>query len=175
MSDSTKAHTCAVHIYSSHSGKTVEADSVPEACEEFCARAFERSDGPWSASLLHAISFDDHQLLNNHGIDLCHKLGKQSEDFMKFDGDKLRYDLITPEFLAGIAEVLTVGAKKYEPNNWRKNTEAWRYEAAAMRHFEAYRSGEYFDKETGLPHLFMAATNLMFLSTLTGQTVPSQD
>ncbi len=166
---SAKQHDCDVLVFSRNNPKTIEADSVPDACKEFCARAFEESDGPWQLSALYHVEYEEQEMLKGCGINLCTKLGKPPEEFMKFDDDKLRYDLIPPEFLAGIAEVLTVGAAKYEPNNWRKNKELWRYEAAAMRHFEAYRGGEYFDPETGLPHLFMASTNLMFLSSLTGQ------
>ena len=96
------------------------------------------------------------------------------EEFMKFDTDKLRYDLVPPSAIKGLAEVLTYGAKKYAPNNWKNCKELDRYVGAAMRHFEAYRAGEFFDPETGLPHLAHTMTNLSFLLELdsAGQTGP---
>ena len=82
----------------------------------------------------------------------------------KYDQDKLRYDLLPPECLEGIVEVLTFGAKKYAPNNWLKVPDAKdRYYAAAMRHLQAWRKGEITDPESGLHHLKHAATCLIFL------------
>ena len=88
-------------------------------------------------------------------------------EFMKFDTDKVRYDLVPPKAIQHLAKVLTFGAKKYKPNNWRNNTDLSRYEGALLRHFEAYRMGELLDEETGMPHLAHALTNLVFLLELT--------
>src|SRR5690606_33038492 len=90
-------------------------------------------------------------------------------EFLKFDTDKLRYDLIPVSALEALAKVLTVGAKKYKPNNWLECKEPERYIAALMRHIEAYRAGEWLDDGeggTGLPHLACAMTNLAFLLEL---------
>lgn len=82
----------------------------------------------------------------------------------KNDQGKNRLDLIEPEFIEGIGEVLTFGATKYEPNNWQNVEDAEdRYYAAALRHLMAWRRGEVVDEESGLSHLKHAATNLMFL------------
>lgn len=83
---------------------------------------------------------------------------------MKFDGDKVRMDLIDPNFVTGVGQVLTFGAKKYAPNNWQKVDNAEdRYYAAALRHLLAWRAGEKLDPESGLNHLKHVATNIMFL------------
>jgi len=87
------------------------------------------------------------------------------EQFMKFDTDKLRYDLIPPSAMEGLAEVLTYGAKKYKPNNW-KNGDLDRYVAALYRHLEAWRKGEKKDEESGMKHLAHAITNVAFLLEL---------
>lgn len=86
---------------------------------------------------------------------------------MKFDDGKPRMDLIPPHAEQMLAMVLTFGAKKYAPDNWRlvENPEQ-RYIAAAMRHINAYRSGEINDPETGLPHLAHAMCCLAFLIEL---------
>lgn len=83
---------------------------------------------------------------------------------VKNDEGKNRLDLIEPEFIEGVGEVLTFGAEKYEPNNWQKvdNPED-RYYAAALRHLMAYRKSGKPDPESGLSHLKHAATNIMFL------------
>jgi len=88
-----------------------------------------------------------------------------ADGFMKFDNNKLRYDLIPPSTTLALAKVLTHGAKKYKPNNWRKGS-IERYVAATFRHFEAYRSGEIIDNDSGLPHLEHLLTNVAFLIEL---------
>lgn len=82
----------------------------------------------------------------------------------KDDGEKSRVDLIPPEALFMMGDVLRYGAEKYSANNWKIvcNAEE-RYYAAALRHLLLHRSGEKFDRESGLPHLAHAATNLIFL------------
>lgn len=74
---------------------------------------------------------------------------------LKYDDGKLMYDLLPPKAIEEVVKVLTYGAKKYAPNNWKKVDE-WRsrYIAALMRHFEKYRQGEMINVETheGKPH-----------------------
>jgi len=83
---------------------------------------------------------------------------------MKFDGDKLRYDLVHPECLREVVKVLTYGAKKYADDNWIKVDNAnRRYYAAALRHIEAWRLGESSDTETGISHLAHSICCLLFL------------
>jgi len=86
---------------------------------------------------------------------------------MKFDSDKPRLGLLPPIALESIADVLTFGAKKYAPDNWRYVDNAnSRYIDAALRHITAYMRGEYTDQETDLPHLSHAACCLMFIIEL---------
>lgn len=81
----------------------------------------------------------------------------------KDDSGKNRLDLIEPEFIESVGQVVTYGAQKYEPNNWQGVEDATdRYYAAAMRHLLAYRKGERLD-ESGLSHLAHVACNIMFL------------
>lgn len=71
---------------------------------------------------------------------------------VKYDGDKLRYDLIPVHALEEIAKVFTVGAKKYADRNWQKGILYTRLLAAQDRHQEAYKKGETVDAETGCHH-----------------------
>lgn len=81
----------------------------------------------------------------------------------KYDDEKERYDLISTEFLDGLAAVLTFGVTKYEEWNWAKGIKYSRIFSAMMRHLWAWLRGETNDEETGLNHLFHAACCLMFL------------
>ena len=85
----------------------------------------------------------------------------------KFDSGKLMLDLIPPEATRALGEVLTYGAQKYGPNNWR-GVEPRRYEAALQRHLLAWKEGEQRDAESGLHHLKHVLTNAAFLVTLEG-------
>ena len=86
-----------------------------------------------------------------------------AENFMKFDSGKLRYGLIPPSAPKALASVLTYGAKKYKPNNWKSVDDTSRYVDALYRHLELWRGGEKLDSESGLPHLAHALTNIAFL------------
>ena len=86
------------------------------------------------------------------------------EKGLKLDNGKLRFDLLPFDSVEKIVEVLTYGANKYAPNNWRKvDNPIERYKAATFRHLSAYMQGEYLDKESGLPHLAHAGANILFL------------
>lgn len=91
---------------------------------------------------------------------------KSDEAFVKDDSSKLRYGLIPPAVLAEEAAVMTFGAQKYSPDNWRKCEDPSRYVDAALRHFEAWRGGEALDPESGLHHLAHARCCLAFLMEL---------
>lgn len=82
---------------------------------------------------------------------------------VKFDGDKLRYDLIPPELLHETALVLTYGAVKYAPRNWEKGMKWGRCFGALMRHMWAWWRGQDRDPETGFSHLSHAACCIAFL------------
>ncbi len=85
----------------------------------------------------------------------------------KHDQGKTRYDLIPSKSLRELAEVLTFGAEKYAPDNWKKVPEPEkRYYSALLRHLEAWREGELIDGESGKPHLAHALCCLTFLNEL---------
>ena len=86
-----------------------------------------------------------------------------SEQGRKFDSGKLRYDLIPVLAQEEVVKVVTLGAEKYDPENWKRVPEGRRrYYAAAMRHMEAWRKGEKQD-EIGTHHIANAVSNLMFI------------
>ena len=82
----------------------------------------------------------------------------------KFDSGKPEYGLVPPYALDELVKVLTVGAQKYERENWRFVPDAERrYFDALQRHVWAWKRGETLDPETGLHHLAHAACCLFFL------------
>lgn len=82
----------------------------------------------------------------------------------KYDSEKAMFDLIPPLAELEVARVLTYGAKKYEPENWRYVEDATRrYTAAARRHINSAMQGEQCDPETGYSHYAHAICSLMFM------------
>jgi hypothetical protein len=83
----------------------------------------------------------------------------------KTDNSKLRFDLINPEFLEGMAKILTHGANKYGANNFRKASKEERklYIGALHRHLNQWQQGKKLDQDHKQNHLISVAVNAMFL------------
>lgn len=95
-----------------------------------------------------------------------------TEQGRKFDSGKLRYDLLPVHALEEVTRVITLGAEKYDPENWKRVPEGRRrYTAAAFRHIEAWRKGEKID-EIGTHHIANAISNLMFILEKELQGIP---
>lgn len=82
---------------------------------------------------------------------------------VKMDANKTRMDLLPASLLWGVASILTFGAIKYSDRNWELGMKWSRPFGAIMRHMWAWWRGEKNDPETGMPHLWHAATNVAFL------------
>ena len=93
----------------------------------------------------------------------------------KFDAGKTQFGLIPPFALQEFADVLTYGATKYEPDNWKNVPDAKRrYFDAAMRHIWAWKRGEKTDPETSLHHMAHAMCCLSFIIDIeTDPSIPS--
>ena len=184
------------------------------ACEHMRAEALTIQEGfGYEAHVTHPPCPECARMLREYGITKVNIV----EAFMKFDSDKVRFDLVSGMFALkcfkdkecwnfdrtasamkealwlyeaelspidvvvalhcgfykdfyhmeeALAKVLTFGASKYKPNNWRQCTDTGRYLAAAHRHLNAVIQGEDLDPETGLHHVDHVMCNLMFLSEL---------
>lgn len=86
--------------------------------------------------------------------------GKATKD----DWGKLRFDLIPPIPLSELAAIYTMGAAKYNDDNWLKGMNWRRVRAAIERHLNAFDRGEDVDPESGLPHVMHAAWGCFTLS-----------
>jgi hypothetical protein len=83
---------------------------------------------------------------------------------VKFDRDKPQWTLVPFKAFDEVVKVLTIGARKYAPDNWKKVPNArQRYIDAAFRHMSAYAGGEKLDSETGKNHLAHAVCCMLFL------------
>lgn len=82
----------------------------------------------------------------------------------KHDAEKSRYDLVPWGAMESVVRVLTYGARKYEPDNWKHiDSPRARYIAAGLRHLAARARGELIDQESGEPHAAHAVCSLLFL------------
>lgn len=82
---------------------------------------------------------------------------------LKYDADKPRMDLLDPTFTEGVSRVLTFGANKYAPNNWRNGIQYTRIISAIHRHLAAIQKSEDIDPESGEPHIYHIGCNVQFL------------
>jgi hypothetical protein len=93
--------------------------------------------------------------------------GKIALQGVKYDQNKIQMELLPLRELREVARVLTFGAKKYAPDNWKKVPNAKeRYTGALLRHLTEYREGNAFDHETcpdPLRHIAQVACNALFL------------
>lgn len=92
----------------------------------------------------------------------------------KFDQDKPRMDLLDAYAIEELSKVLTFGAKKYAPHNWRKGIVLSRLIAASCRHLFAIMRGEDVDEETGLAHAAHLMCCAMFM-IWTMKNLPAMD
>ena len=81
----------------------------------------------------------------------------------KSDQGKSRVDLLDPEFLLSVGDVLRFGSEKYAAHNWRGGIHVSRLLGAILRHTLAICRGEDIDSESGLPHSAHLGCTVMFL------------
>jgi len=109
----------------------------------------------------------------------------ESADGRKDDEDKVRLELIPPEFIFAVGSVLTFGAIKYEDRNWEKGMSWGRVFGASLRHLMAWWGGKRpttknfvfgdLDTETGMSHLWHAACCICFLVTYEERAIGKDD
>ena len=94
---------------------------------------------------------------------------------LRFNENKLRYDLLEPSAMEHLVNVFTKGALKYEDNNWLKGMKWSKCVASMKRHIAAFERGEDFDfdpncetcktgtctNHTGIYHMAHAAWNAL--------------
>lgn len=88
---------------------------------------------------------------------------KQDGGGLRYNQGKLRLDLLPENALRDVAKVFTMGAEKYGDNNWRRGMRWNNVVASLERHLSAFKRGEDFDPESGLPHISHLVANGLFL------------
>jgi len=106
------------------------------------------------------------------------------EGFKKDEG-KVRLELIPPELIFAVGEILTFGSKKYPYRNWEKGMSWGRCYGALMRHLWSWWGGKGptthsflfgdLDEETGRSHLWHAACCITFLLTYEERNIGTDD
>jgi len=79
---------------------------------------------------------------------------------LKFDAGKPDLSQVSWELVEGLSKVRMFGEKKYARDNWKKGFKITRSLSACLRHIFKFLSGETFDQESGLNHLFHATACL---------------
>ena len=83
---------------------------------------------------------------------------------LRFNTGKTRHDLVPTFAQEQYAKVLTKGAEKYAERNWELGMKWSKVIASLERHLYALKSGEDYDKETGLLHSAHIMCNAAFLT-----------
>ena len=133
-------------------------------CNENFNTFFEKYPKDKKESTINTIQ---EELLENSSDTICLKetegTGKvisQPDQSLKYDNEKLRWDLLPLEDIEDVVKVYTEGAKKYVPNSWQKLPDGYnRYKAAMFRHLLEYEKGNTIDEETGCKHLAQVVWN----------------
>ena len=99
----------------------------------------------------------------------------QKSEGIKYDSEKNRLELVPPEAIEGLAEVLTFGAKKYSDRNWELGMKWSRVFGATLRHLWAWWAKRGTDPETGLSHLKHALCCVSFLVTYEARRIGEDD
>ncbi len=88
-----------------------------------------------------------------------------AEEGRKNDEGKPRMDLIPPEAMFALAEVLKFGAETegYGDRNWEKGMDWGRVFGATMRHLWKWWGRKSTDDKSGMSHLWHAFANIAFL------------
>lgn len=89
----------------------------------------------------------------------------------RMNAGKLRVELVPPEWLIALADVMTQGSKKYDARNWEKGMKWSTMIGSMKRHIAKFEAGERYDGEgfnlekgtTGCHHLAMIAWNALGL------------
>jgi hypothetical protein len=84
-------------------------------------------------------------------------------DALRYNAGKIMLSLVPSSLVRYVGAVLTYGAEKYAPHNWRKGFPWSSITDSLERHLAAWKEGEEIDPESGLPHLAHVACNAAFL------------
>jgi uncharacterized DUF497 family protein len=85
---------------------------------------------------------------------------------LRHNKGKPKWSLVPQSALLPMVEVLEFGAKKYQPNQWKKGLSITEVCESLKRHLDAFMESEDNDSESGLSHIGHIQCNAMFLAWL---------
>lgn len=85
------------------------------------------------------------------------------EEAFKDKNGKISFLEIEWSFIEEMAKAMNANKHKYNPFNWHKPMVKTDLEDSVMRHWVAYKKGEFLDPDDGCSHLAKIANNLMML------------
>jgi len=89
-----------------------------------------------------SINKGEYLLTKRNGLSSLRSIPIKATDGIKYDGGKARFELVPMEALMEEMKVLTLGAKKYTPDNWiYVKGRVFRYVGAAGRHLMQWWAG----------------------------------
>lgn len=94
---------------------------------------------------------------------------------LRHNEDKLRYDLLPPEFIEALTDHFTENLKKYPERNWERGMAWLKCFASMMRHAWSWARGEDFDKENGRHHMIAIAWNAMAIYVYSVRKIGDDD
>lgn len=108
------------------------------------------------------VKFDDF-------VDNCEQILKRENGFIKADKKKINFSLVDPYAYEDLGKCLTIGAEKYDSNNWKLG-DIETYISALDRHLLDIKKAVadkdkalFIDKDTTLQHGANLLCNAMFL------------
>jgi len=85
-----------------------------------------------------------------------------TDEELKQSDNVYRWDLINDKDIESVANIYTMGARKYSDNNWQR-VDPDRYYGALMRHLATANTIHKFDSELGCMHAHLVFWNLIAL------------
>lgn len=90
--------------------------------------------------------------------------GIKKQTATKYDGEKVRMELIPASAIEALGRAMTYGSKKYDDHNWANGFEWDRLVGSLLRHVNAWRAGQDLDPESGLSHIDHVMANAAMLA-----------
>ena len=94
---------------------------------------------------------------------------------LRFNAGKVRVDLVPPDAIWALAQLMTVNSHKYPDRNWEKGMPISEVLASCERHLLALKSGEDIDPTDNQPHAVKIMWNGMALTSYLLRGVGTDD
>lgn len=87
----------------------------------------------------------------------------EKTEALRHNQGKPQYSMVDLTCLEQCARVMEFGANKSARDNWKKGMPISKILDSLLRHIGQLQAGEWFDQESGLPHIGHIQANALFL------------